>query len=258
MALNFNSPTFQSIKTTRRPSSSLRSPRVFMASTLRPPSVKVEMLRSHSSSTSACSSYSFHAAEKREIFDSLHGWAENNILVHLKPAEKCWRAVQGNSDDYFVVLVGDMITEEALPTYRTMLNTLYGVRDETGSSHENNPYLGFIYTSFQERATFISHGNTARHAKEHGDMKLAFDPDGTVLAILDMMRKNLDATHLMYDGRDDNLFEHFSAVAQRLGVYTAKDYAYILEFLVGRWEIEIDRSFWRRTQSTRLCMWSRV
>lgn len=44
--------------------------------------------------------------------------------------------------------------------------------------------------------------------------------------------------HLMYDGRDDNLFEHFSAVAQRLGVYTAKDYADILEFLVGRWEIE--------------------
>ena len=38
---------------------------------------------------------------------------------------------------------------------------------------ENNPYLGFIYTSFQERATFISHGNTARLAKEHGDLKLA-------------------------------------------------------------------------------------
>nr|GEY53171.1 stearoyl-[acyl-carrier-protein] 9-desaturase, chloroplastic [Tanacetum cinerariifolium] len=43
--------------------------------------------------------------------------------------------------------------------------------------------------------------------------------------------------HLMYDGRDDNLFEHFSAVAQRLGVYTAKDYADILEFLVGRWKV---------------------
>ncbi|KAJ6758038.1 ACYL- ACYL-CARRIER-PROTEIN DESATURASE-RELATED [Salix koriyanagi] len=118
-----------------------------------------------------------------------------------------------------------MITEEALPTYQTMLNTLDGVRDETGASlspwaiwtrawtaeenrhgdllnkylylsgrvdmrqiektiqyligsgmdprTENSPYLGFIYTSFQERATFISHGNTARHAKEHGDMKLA-------------------------------------------------------------------------------------
>ena len=34
---------------------------------------------------------------------------------------------------------------------------------------ENNPYLGFIYTSFQERATKVAHGNTARFAKEHGD-----------------------------------------------------------------------------------------
>lgn len=41
----------------------------------------------------------------------------------------------------------------------------------------------------------------------------------------------------MYDGQDDNLFDHFSAVAQRLGVYTAKDYADILEFLVGRWKV---------------------
>ncbi|KAF4370830.1 hypothetical protein F8388_011813 [Cannabis sativa] len=38
---------------------------------------------------------------------------------------------------------------------------------------ENNPYLGFICTQFQERATVISHGNTARLAKEHGDLKLA-------------------------------------------------------------------------------------
>ena len=34
--------------------------------------------------------------------------------------------------DYMVALVGDMITEEALPTYMAMLNTLDGVRDETG------------------------------------------------------------------------------------------------------------------------------
>lgn len=110
-------------------------------------------------------------------------------------------------DDYLVVFVGDMITEEALPTYMTMLNTLDGVRDETGASKtpwatwtrawtaeenrhgdlmnkymyltgrvnmksievtiqnligsgmdpktENNPYLGFVYTSFQERATKV-------------------------------------------------------------------------------------------------------
>ena len=100
-----------------------------------------------------------------------------------------------------------MITEDALPTYMTMLNTLDGVRDETGASQtpwatwtrawtaeenrhgdimnkymyltgrvnmkavevtiqnlisrgmdpktENNPYLGFTYTSFQERATKV-------------------------------------------------------------------------------------------------------
>ncbi|KAH9727076.1 Stearoyl-(acyl-carrier-protein) 9-desaturase 7 [Citrus sinensis] len=277
--------------------------------------------------------------QKIEIFKSMEDWAENNILVHLKPVEKCWQpqdflpdpASDGFDeqvkelrerakelpDDYFVVLVGDMITEEALPTYQTMLNTLDGVRDETGASltswaiwtrawtaeenrhgdllnkylylsgrvdmrqiektiqyligsgmdprTENSPYLGFIYTSFQERATFISHGNTARLAKEHGDMKLAqicgtiasdekrhetaytkiveklfeIDPDGTIVSFADMMRKKISMpAHLMYDGRDDNLFEHFSAVAQRLGVYTAKDYADILEFLVGRWKVE--------------------
>ncbi|KAL0711259.1 hypothetical protein Bca4012_018237 [Brassica carinata] len=274
-----------------------------------------------------------------EIFKSMEDWAEQNLLTHLKDVEKSWQpqdflpdpASDGFEDqvrelrerakelpdDYFVVLVGDMITEEALPTYQTMLNTLDGVRDETGASPtswaiwtrawtaeenrhgdllnkylylsgrvdmrqiektiqyligsgmdprtENNPYLGFIYTSFQERATFVSHGNTARQAKELGDLKLAqicgtiaadekrhetayakiveklfeIDPDGTVMAFADMMRKKISMpAHLMYDGRDDNLFDNFSSVAQRLGVYTAKDYADILEFLVGRWKIE--------------------
>lgn len=65
------------------------------------------------------------------------------------------------------------------------------------------------------------------------------DPDGTVVAFADMMRKKISMpAHLMFDGHDDNLFENFSAVAQRLGVYTAKDYADILEFLVGRWKLE--------------------
>ncbi|MQM14971.1 hypothetical protein Taro_047907, partial [Colocasia esculenta] len=277
--------------------------------------------------------------QKLEIFKSLEDWAENNILVHLKPVEKSWQPqdflpepssegfhdevkelrerAKEIPDEHFVCLVGDMITEEALPTYQTMLNTLDGVRDETGASPtswaiwtrawtaeenrhgdllnkylylcgrvdmrqiektiqyligsgmdprtENSPYLGFIYTSFQERATFISHGNTARLAKEHGDIKLAqicgtiaadekrhetaytkiveklfeIDPDSTVLAFADMMKKKISMpAHLMYDGRDDNLFEHFSAVAQRVGVYTARDYADILEFLVGRWKVE--------------------
>ncbi|RRT41395.1 hypothetical protein BHE74_00046583 [Ensete ventricosum] len=298
--------------------------------------------------------------QKIEIIKLLDDWAEDNLLVHLKPVEKCWQPqdflpdyssegfceevmeLRERSkelpDDYFVCLVGDMITEEALPTYQTMLNTSDGVRDETGASltpwaiwirawtaeenrhgdllnkylylsgrvdmkqiektiqyligsgmvgflltvvalalnhlvgssrrldprTENNPYLGLIYTSFQERATFISHGNTARLAKDHGDVNLAHicgtiasdekrhetaytkaveklfevDPDYTVLALADMMRKKITMpAHLMYDGCDDNLFEHFSAVAQRLGVYTAKDYADILEFLVARWKV---------------------
>ena len=129
---------------------------------------------------------------------------------------------------------------------------------------ENNPYLGFVYTSFQERATFISHGNTARHAKEHGDAKLAqicgmiasderrhenaytkiveklfeLDPDGAMLAFSDMMKKKIAMpAHLMYDGQNEHLFDDFSLVAQRTGVYTARDYADIMEHLVKRWNV---------------------
>ncbi|KAG5560984.1 hypothetical protein RHGRI_004118 [Rhododendron griersonianum] len=260
--------------------------------------------------------------QKIEIFKNLEHWAEENVLVHLKPVEKSWQPqdflpapenpdefhdqvgeirerAKEIPDDYFVVLVGDMVTEEALPTYQSFVNSLDGVGDETGASPtswavwnrgwsaeenrhgdllnkylylsgrdlraENNPYMGFIYTSFQERATFISHGNTARHAKVYGDIKLAqicgtiasdekrhetaytkiveklfeIDPEGAVLALANMMKKKITMpAHLMYDGRDENLFEHFSSVAQRLGVYTAKDYADILEFLVGKWRVE--------------------
>ncbi|GAB4859131.1 Stearoyl-[acyl-carrier-protein] 9-desaturase 7, chloroplastic [Ancistrocladus abbreviatus] len=340
MALKLNSVSLQSSFFLPQ-MASLRSPKFFMASTLSTGPKEVEILKKPFTPPREVHVQLTHSmpSEKIEIFKSLENWAEQNILVHLKPVEKSWQpqdflpdpASEGFDeqvkelrerakeipDDYYVVLVGDMITEEALPTYQTMLNTLDGVRDETGASltswavwtrawtaeenrhgdllnkylylsgrvdmrqiektiqyligsgmdprTENSPYLGFIYTSFQERATFISHGNTARLAKEHGDFKLAqvcgtiaadekrheaaytkiveklfeIDPDGTVQAFADMMKKKISMpAHLMYDGQDDNLFEHFSAVAQRLGVYTAKDYADILEFLVGRWQVE--------------------
>ena len=130
---------------------------------------------------------------------------------------------------------------------------------------ENSPYLGFMYTSFQERATFISHGNTARQAKQFGDLKLAqicgtiaaderrhenayckiieklfeLDPDDTMVCFEDMMRKKITMpAHLMYDGENENIFEHFSLVAQRTEVYTARDYADIVEHLVKRWGVE--------------------
>ncbi|XP_073101814.1 stearoyl-[acyl-carrier-protein] 9-desaturase, chloroplastic-like [Elaeis guineensis] len=277
--------------------------------------------------------------EKQEIFKSLEKWAEDNILTLLKPVESSWQPqdflpdpsaegffdgikqirdrAAGIPDEYYVCLVGNMITEEALPTYQTFVNTLDGVRDETASSlsswarwtrmwsaeenrhgdvlhrylylsgrlnmrqiektiqyligsgmnvhAENNPYLGFIYTSFQERATFISHGNTARHAKDHGDLLLAkicgliaadekrheaaytkiieklfeIDPDTTMLALADMMEKRITMPALlMFDGQDDNVFNHYSSVAQRIGVYTTKDYGDIMEFFVKRWNVE--------------------
>ncbi|EFJ28408.1 hypothetical protein SELMODRAFT_411153 [Selaginella moellendorffii] len=61
------------------------------------------------------------------------------------------------------------------------------------------------------------------------------DPEGAMLGLEDMMRKISMPAHLMYDGQDKNLFEHFSLVAQRTGVYTTKDYAGIL---VKRWNVE--------------------
>jgi acyl-[acyl-carrier-protein] desaturase len=95
-------------------------------------------------------------AQKKEIFDSLQPWAKDNLLNLLKPVEKSWQPqdflpepsshgfydevkelrerAKEIPDEYFVCLVGDMVTEEALPTYQTMLNTLDGVRDETGAS----------------------------------------------------------------------------------------------------------------------------
>ncbi|CAN6440083.1 unnamed protein product [Victoria cruziana] len=322
------------------PGRTSRSSRVVMTAVIPPKSREVENLRKHLSPREVHTQVSHSMPpEKIEIFKSLESWAEETLLPLLKPVEESWqpsdflpdfsteagydqlKELQERSkeipDDYFICLVGDMITEEALPTYQTMLNTLDGVRDETGASPtswaiwtrtwtaeenrhgdvlnkyltytgrvnmrqiektiqyligsgmdprtENNPYLGFVYTSFQERATFVSHGNTAAHAKKYGDLKLAklcgtiaadekrhetaytkiieklfeLDPDGAMLSFADMMRKKISMpAHLMYDGQDDKLFDHFSAVAQRLGVYTASDYADILEHLVKRWNVE--------------------
>uniref|UniRef100_A0A7N2MSY6 Acyl-[acyl-carrier-protein] desaturase n=1 Tax=Quercus lobata TaxID=97700 RepID=A0A7N2MSY6_QUELO len=128
-----------------------------------------------------------------------------------------------------------------------------------------DPYLWTIYTSFQERAAFISHGNTAKLAMQHGDVKLAqvcgiiasdekrhesaytkiaeklfeLDPNDMVIAFADMMKRKISMpAHLMYDGHDYNLFDHFAIVASRIGVYTARDYREIVELLVAKWKVE--------------------
>ncbi|GMJ08504.1 suppressor of SA insensitive 2, FATTY ACID BIOSYNTHESIS 2, lesion dwarf mimic 1 [Hibiscus trionum] len=344
MALKLNHMSFgsQKLPSFALPAmASFGSPKFFMASPLRSASKKVDNLKNTFMPHEEVQVEVTHSMspQKIEIFKSLDNWVENNILIHLKPTEKSWqpqdflpdsksdgfyeqvKELQERAkeipDDYFVVLVGDMITEEALPTYQSQLNLTDGVRDETGSSltswaiwtrawtaeenrHgdllnkylylsgrvdmrqiektiqnligsgmdvkiENNPYKLFIYTSFQERATFVSHKNTSKLVAEHGDIELAklcgfiaadekrhetaytkiieklfeIDPDETVRAFADMMRnKIVMPAHLMYDGRDENLFNHFSTVAQRLGVYTTKDYTDILEFLVDRWMVK--------------------
>lgn len=234
----------------------------------------------------------------------------------LEQTKDLREAAEGVPDDVFVVLVGDMVTEEALPTYQTLLNTFEGCDDPIGTtdsawarwsrgwtSEENrhgdllnkylyltgktdmrsievtiqhlitsgfnpgarkDPYRGFIYTSFQERATKVSHGNVGKLAKTHGagDLLricakiagdegrhekayqsfsteiLKRDPDGFLHEFGDMMRGQIVMpAELMTDGKDSQLYENFSAVAQRLGVYTALDYAEIIEHLVNHWKI---------------------
>jgi acyl-[acyl-carrier-protein] desaturase len=130
---------------------------------------------------------------------------------------------------------------------------------------ENDPYLGFIYTSFQERATKISHRNVATLAQRAGNDTLhricgtiagdearhekayklfmtkifETDPVGAVSSFATMMKRRIVMPAVMMrDGSDDNLFLRFSNVAQRTGVYTVRDYADIIESLVKHWNIE--------------------
>ena len=216
-------------------------------------------------------------------------------------------------DDLLVVLVGDMVTEEALPSYSMALNQL--ARDSEGTSpspwarwlrgwtaEENRhgdllnaylrlsgrvdmravertvqtllsngfdsgsrePYDVLVYTSFQERATRVSHGNVGRLAEQAGDPVLArccrviagdearhesfytrmmghvldLDPAGGILAVHAMLRTQIAMPgRYMGDTTDPDLFDRFALVAQRLGVYTTADYAAILDHLVRAWKI---------------------
>lgn len=93
------------------------------------------------------------AAGHREVILAIEGAVEDNLGL-LAPIEKAWQpsdylpdleagdwkeqlegfrqAAQAISDELLVVLVGDMVTEEALPSYSVSLNGL--VRDEEGTS----------------------------------------------------------------------------------------------------------------------------
>ncbi|KAF5469823.1 hypothetical protein F2P56_010382 [Juglans regia] len=331
--------TFQSLVShSPPPMSAQRSPKFSMTSTLHSRSRRDKDSPSSPSQASVILARTM-PPEKIEIFKSMEGWARNNIVTLLKPVNKSWqpqdflpdptsdgffeqinelrKRTKDIPDEYLIVLAGDMITEEALPTYQAKINGTEIFHDVTGvdntpwaiwargwTAEENrhgdllnkylflsgrvdmrqiekttqyllgsgmdaglgqNPYLFTIYTSFQERATFISHGNTARLAKRHGDPILAqicgtiasdekrheiaytkiveklfeLDPNETVVAFADMMRRKISMPAcLMYDGEHNNLFSHFANVASRIGVYTARDYREILQHLVAKWNVE--------------------
>jgi len=220
------------------------------------------------------------------------------------------------SYDLLAVLVGDTITEEALPTYESWLmgieglpkdpdgpwmkwnrswtaeenrhgdilnrylflsgrinmremeaSTQYLIADGFDLQTDDDPYRSFVYTSFQETATNLSHRRVAQIAKKQGDHMLAklcghvaadearhakaykafvgkiFEADTSemMLAFEDMMRKKIvmPAHYMRELGVEiGKTFGHFTDAAQRIGVYTSHDYTEILEGLIKEWKIE--------------------
>jgi len=218
--------------------------------------------------------------------------------------------------DFWVVLVGDTITEEALPTYESWLMDVEGidnverngwskwVRQWTGEENRHgdllnkylylsgrvnmrevemttqhlitdgfdigtgrDPYKNFVYTSFQELATYISHNRVSQIAKQYGDKKLSkmckmiagdemrhhhaysefvnqifkVDPSQMMMAFHDMMKNKIvmPAVFLRESGEKiSTAFEEFSNSAQKIGVYTAADYVDIMQKLIEKWEID--------------------
>lgn len=278
---------------------------------------------------------------RKEVMLTLEKNVETFLEDYLIPPEKIWqpsdflpnpqadgfmeevREIREISkdlgDDFWITLVGDMITEEALPTYESWLMELDGI-EQDGENGDNgwakwvrmwtaeenrhgdvlnkyiylsgrvnmreveittqhliadgfdigtsmDPYKNFVYTSFQELATFISHNNVSKLAKQAGMKKLArmckiiagdemrhhraytefirqifsVDPSEMMLAYYHMMKLKITmpAMHLRESfGGKGELFESFSEIAQRIGVYTSFDYVDILRRLNEAWAID--------------------
>src|SRR5690606_17315154 len=143
----------------------------------------------------------------------------------------------------------------------------YLLQDAFDIGTGRDPYRNFIYTSFQELATNLSHRRVAALAKQSGDKLLAkmcgviasdearhakaymsfishaskVDPSEVLIAFEDMMRKKIVMpAHLLRESGEPQgeAFAHFSDAAQRLGIYTALDYIDILKDLLKEWKVE--------------------
>lgn len=217
--------------------------------------------------------------------------------------------------DFWITLIGDTITEEALPTYESWIMEIDGVKNEerngwskwfrAWTAEENrhgdvlnkylylsgrinmreveistqyliqdgfdigtskDPYKNFVYTSFQELATYISHNRVSEIAKKYGAHKLArmckiiagdemrhhlaycefvkrifeVDPSEMMLAFQHMLKLKITmpAHFLRESGQEiGKAFEIFSDSAQRLGIYTSLDYVDIIRKLINIWDI---------------------
>ncbi|KQR71464.1 acyl-ACP desaturase [Pedobacter sp. Leaf176] len=281
---------------------------------------------------------SFFADKRREVMVHIEKYMLESMGTYLKPIDTNWQpsdflpdstsetfyqdirnlrdSAKDLSYDLVAVLIGDTITEEALPTYESWLAMVDGhSKDEEGgwmkwvrhwTAEENrhgdllnkylylsgrvdmrqmeistqyliadgfdigtghDPYRNFIYTSFQELATNVSHRRVASLAKKDGDTLLSkmcgviasdearhakaykdfmnrifeVDPNEAMLAFEDMMRKKIvmPAHFLREVGlKIGQTFGHFTDAAQRLGVYTAVDYVEIMQQLIIDWKIE--------------------
>ncbi len=275
---------------------------------------------------------------RKEVLAYLEPFMLNEMSNYLKPVEEMWQpsdflpdatkdsffddikemqeSARNLSYDLVAVLIGDTITEEALPTYESWLTMVDDInKSEQGgwmkwvrawTAEENrhgdllnkylylsgrvdmrameqstqfliqdgfeigtgyDPYRNFIYTSFQELATNVSHRRVASLAKSSGDKLLskmcgviasdearhakaykafigkAFEVDASevMLAFEDMMKKKIvmPAHFLREVGtKIGSTYGHFTDAAQRLNVYTAVDYVDILKELIKDWEIE--------------------
>lgn len=275
---------------------------------------------------------------RKEVMQTLAKSMDEFVATYLKPIEKNWQpsdllpdsrelgfleevkemqALAMDMDyDLFAVLIGDTVTEEALPTYESWLMTLEGIDSnnrggwtqwvrgwtaeenrhgdllnkylylsgrvdmkemEISTQHlindgfdihtAHDPYHNFVYTSFQELATNISHRRVASLAKKSGNALLAkmcgtiaadesrhasayqhfikrifeLDPSEMMQSFEFMMKKKIVMpAHFLREsgGRIGELFSHFSDAAQRIKVYTSQDYIDIMRSLLKEWNIE--------------------
>jgi len=275
---------------------------------------------------------------RQEVMQTLEKSMDTFLSKYLKPIEEIWQPQEllpdSNSpqfineiqeiqelareldNDLLTVLIGDTITEEALPTYEAWLMDIEGVDQQNRkgwsrwvrgwTSEENrhgdllnkylylsgrvnmreveistqhlindgvdihtakDPYRSFVYTSFQELATNLSHRRVALLAKKSGNTHLAkmcsfiaadenrhagaykhfvsrifeLDPSEMMLAFEDMMKKKIIMpAHYLREsgGKIGELFAHFSDAAQRTMVYTTQDYIDIMNSLIKEWNID--------------------